>query len=90
MSSSKNPPVWLITGCSTGLGHELAKHMLARGWRAVVTARNKDCLSDLMVGAADRGLALYFDVNSAVQIDAAVKASYERFGRIDVLVNNAG
>lgn len=90
MISSKNSPVWLITGCSTGLGHELAKQVLARGWRAVVTARDKDRLSDLVAGATDRGLALDLDVNNARQIDAAVRAAHERFGRIDVLVNNAG
>ena len=90
MISPGNSPVWFITGCSTGFGHELAKQVLARGWRAVVTARDKDRLSDLVAGAQDRGLALDLDVNNAGQIDAAVKAAHERFGRVDVLVNNAG
>lgn len=90
MIFSGNSPVWFITGCSTGFGHELAKQVLARGWCAVVTSRDKDRLSDLVAGAEDRGLALDLDVNNAGQIDAAVRAAHERFGRIDVLVNNAG
>jgi NAD(P)-dependent dehydrogenase (short-subunit alcohol dehydrogenase family) len=90
MSSSQNSPVWFITGCSTGFGHELAKLVLARGWRAVVTARDKVRVADLVQSAGDRALALDLDVNDAGQISAAVKAAQERFGRIDVLVNNAG
>lgn len=90
MTSSNNTPVWFITGCSTGLGYELAKLILARGGRAVVTARDKARLADLVVGAEERVLALDLDVNNADQIAAAVKAAQQRFGRIDVLVNNAG
>lgn len=90
MISLQNSPVWFITGCSTGIGHELATQVLARGWRAVVTARDKARLADLLAGAENRALALDLDVNDAGQIDAAVKAAHERFGHIDVLVNNAG
>ncbi|MGS0741671.1 oxidoreductase [Glaciimonas sp. GG7] len=90
MPSSQNTPVWFITGCSTGFGNEFAKLILARGWRAVVTARDKSRVADLLVGAEDRALALDLDVNDASQIASAVKAATERFGRIDVLVNNAG
>jgi NAD(P)-dependent dehydrogenase (short-subunit alcohol dehydrogenase family) len=82
--------VWFITGCSTGFGRELATLVLARGWHAVVTARGKDRVADLVDLAPDRALALDLDVTDAAQIDAAVKAATERFGRIDVLVNNAG
>ena len=90
MTTSQDSPVWFITGCSTGLGHELAKQVLARGWRAVVTARDKARLAELVQGADDRVLAINLDVNNAGQIDAAVEAAHQRFGRIDVLVNNAG
>ena len=90
MPSAQNTPVWFITGCSTGFGHELAKRVLARGWRAIVTARDKARLDDLLPGAGERALALELDVNDAGQIGAAVTAAGERFGRIDVLVNNAG
>jgi NAD(P)-dependent dehydrogenase (short-subunit alcohol dehydrogenase family) len=83
-------PVWFITGCSTGFGHELAKLVLARGWRAVVTARDKARVADLVRGAEDRALALDLDITDAGQIAAAVAAAEQRFGGIDVLVNNAG
>ena len=82
--------VWFITGCSTGFGRKLAKLVLDNGWRAVVTARGRDRVADLADIASDRALALDLDVTDAGQIDAAVKAATDRFGRIDVLVNNAG
>jgi len=88
--ASDDTPVWFISGCSTGFGHELAKLVLARGDRAVVTARGADRVADLVAGAPDRGLALDLDVADAGQIAAAVKAAEDRFGRIDILVNNAG
>ena len=83
-------PVWFITGCSTGFGHELAKLVIARGWRAVVSARDKARVTELARGAEDRALALALDVTDPAQIAAAVAESHEKFGRIDVLVNNAG
>ncbi len=83
-------PVWFITGCSTGFGYELAKLVIARGWRAVVTARDRDRVADLVRGAPERALALALDVTDPVQIASAVDEARVRFGRIDVLVNNAG
>ncbi len=83
-------PVWLITGCSTGFGLELAKLVLARGWNAVVTARDPAKLAPLVDGAGESALALALDVTDAKQIAAAVAAAEERFGGVDVLVNNAG
>ena len=83
-------PVWFITGCSSGFGQELAKLVLARGWRAVVTARDKTRVAELALGAEDRALALDLDITDAAQITAAVQAAQARFGHIDVLVNNAG
>jgi NAD(P)-dependent dehydrogenase (short-subunit alcohol dehydrogenase family) len=88
--NTEGTPVWLITGCSTGFGRELAQRILQRGWRAVVTARNVAQVSDLTGSAGDRALALALDVTQPDQIAAAVKAAKEKFGRIDVLVNNAG
>lgn len=82
-------PIWFITGCSTGFGRELAKLTIARGWPTVVTARDKARVADLADGHGN-ALALDLDVTDAGQIAAAVKAAEERFGRIDVLVNNAG
>jgi len=83
-------PVWFITGCSTGFGRELAQLVLSRGWRAVVTARDAGRVQDLTRGHEDRALALSLDVTRNDDITAAVKAAEERFGAIDVLVNNAG
>jgi NADP-dependent 3-hydroxy acid dehydrogenase YdfG len=81
-------PVWFITGCSTGFGHELAKQVLEQGHRAVITARNPDTLKDLTT--TRESLALKLDVTDQGQVNAAVKKAEEAFGRIDILVNNAG
>ena len=82
-------PVWFITGCSTGFGRSLAEAVLARGERVVATARDVARVADLE-GAHDRLLPLALDVTDDAQIVAAVDAARERFGRVDVLVNNAG
>ena len=82
------PPVWFITGCSTGFGRELAAHVLERGYRTVVTARNPADVD--VLAARGEALVLKLDVTDQGQVDAAIKAAEERFGRIDVLVNNAG
>jgi NAD(P)-dependent dehydrogenase (short-subunit alcohol dehydrogenase family) len=87
---AEDTPVWLITGCSTGFGRELAKLVLARGWRAAITARGTDRLADLVADAGDRALALDLDMANPGQIEAAAAGTIARFGRIDVLVNNAG
>ena len=87
-SAITEKPVWFITGCSTGFGRELAKHVLERGYRTVVTARNPDEVNDL--AAKGEALVLKLDVTDQGQIDAAIKAAEGKFGRIDVLVNNAG
>jgi NAD(P)-dependent dehydrogenase (short-subunit alcohol dehydrogenase family) len=83
-------PVWFITGCSSGFGHELAKLVLARGLRAVVTARDKTRVAELARSADDRALPLGLDITDATQIASAVQEAQARFGGIDVLVNNAG
>ncbi|MDQ6620557.1 MAG: oxidoreductase [Pseudomonadota bacterium] len=87
---NRDNPVWLITGCSTGFGRELARLVLARGWRAVVTARDASTLADIGAGHGDRALMLPLDVTRRTQIDDVVRRARDRFGRIDVLVNNAG
>jgi NAD(P)-dependent dehydrogenase (short-subunit alcohol dehydrogenase family) len=90
MTSPDSSRVWLITGSSSGFGRELARAALDRGDRVVATARRPDTLADLVATAPDRVLAVALDVTRTDQIDAAVAAALERFGRIDVLVNNAG
>ncbi len=83
-------PVWFITGCTTGFGRDLAEQVLARGWRCVITGRGKDRMADLAASAHERALVLELDVTNDAQIKAAVAAATDRFGGIDVLVNNAG
>jgi len=87
---NRTNPVWLITGCSTGFSRKLAKLVLARGWRAVVTARNADQVQDIAKGHEDRALVLALDVTSTEQIADVTAQATQRFGRVDVLVNNAG
>lgn len=87
---SNGKPVWFITGCSTGFGRELAKYTLELGYPTVVTARNPAQVEDIVKGHEDIALVLKLDVTRAEDIAASVKAATERFGRIDVLVNNAG
>lgn len=88
--SSSNIPVWFITGCSTRLGRALATLIVKRGWRAVVTARDVASVADIVSGAEDRAVVLGLDVTKQAEIEAAVATVREKFGRIDVLVNNAG
>lgn len=83
-------PVWFITGCSTGFGRELAQYTLSLGYPTVVTARNPVQVEDIVKGHEDNALVLKLDVTKPEEVAAAVKAAEARFGRIDVLVNNAG
>ena len=89
-TKTTNDKVWFITGCSTGFGRELAKSVLDRGHRAVVTARDPANVEDLAKGREDRALVLALDVTDPVEVGAAVTSAEKHFGRIDVLVNNAG
>jgi NAD(P)-dependent dehydrogenase (short-subunit alcohol dehydrogenase family) len=82
--------VWFITGCSTGLGRALAQRVLEHGHCAVVTARRADQISDIVADYAETALAIALDVNDHAQVDAAIARAGEKFGAIDVLVNNAG
>jgi len=82
--------VWLITGSSSGFGRHLAEAAIEHGDRVVATARRPETLDELVATAPDRAHAVALDVTDPAQIDAAVAAAFERFGRIDVLVNNAG
>jgi NAD(P)-dependent dehydrogenase (short-subunit alcohol dehydrogenase family) len=81
---------WLITGCSTGLGRALAQAVLDRGDNAVVTARDAAAVRDLADAHPGTALAVALDVTDDAQVASAVRAAEDRFGRIDVLVNNAG
>lgn len=82
--------VWLITGSSRGLGRSLTEAALANGASVAATARRPEQLNDLLNRYPDQLLPLQLDVTDKGQINAAVEQTIARFGRIDVLVNNAG
>lgn len=82
--------VWFITGCSTGFGRSLAKEVLASGHIAVVTARKTAAIEDIVKEYPGTAIAVELDVTVPKQITAAVQTAIDQFGRIDVLVNNAG
>ncbi len=81
--------VWLITGCSTGMGREFASEALRAGYRVVATARDPKTLEEIVAGHSARARALALDVTNAAQVEDVVAATIAEFGRIDVLVNNA-
>jgi NAD(P)-dependent dehydrogenase (short-subunit alcohol dehydrogenase family) len=82
--------VWFITGTSKGFGHIWAKAALDRGDRVVATARDTASLADLVDEFGDAVLPLQLDVTDKSAVDAAVKHGHDHFGRLDVVVNNAG
>jgi len=84
----QNKNVWFITGAGRGMGVDIAKAALAAGNAVVATGRNTDAVSKA-VGPADDLLVVKLDITSPADAEAAVKAAVGRFGRIDVLVNNA-
>jgi short-subunit dehydrogenase len=75
----------LITGCSTGIGHDLARRLMLSNYTVIATARNQERLSDLPVA-----LQLPLDVTDPASVASATEEVLQRFGRIDILVNNAG
>ncbi len=83
-------PTWFITGCSTGLGRALAAAAIVAGHNAVVTARDTTKVADLADTEPERVLVAALDVTNSEQVTSAVHRAEERFGGIDVLVNNAG
>lgn len=89
MTENKNS-VWFITGCSTGFGRDLVTLLLGQGYSVVATARDVTKITDLVEGHQEHALALALDVTDQDAIGHAVKQAEEKFGRIDVLVNNAG
>ena len=90
MSNEGQDRVWLITGCSTGFGRELVLAALAAGDRVMATARRPETLADLAELGRGRFSTAALDVTDPASVEAAVQATLAVFGRIDVLVNNAG
>jgi len=83
-------PVWLITGCSSGLGLALATAALVRGHRVMATARQASALSHLTANFPETCRALSLDVTNSAQVRTIGTQTAEAFGRLDVVVNNAG
>lgn len=83
-----NKKVWLITGAGRGMGVDIAKAALAAGYKVVATGRNTDKVAKA-IGEAENLLVVKLDVTMAADAEATVKAAVDKFGRIDVLVNNA-
>ena len=81
---------WLITGCSSGIGKGIAKAVLASGDQAIITARDRSKIEDLVKMYPNTALGVTLDITQKESIEKAVKLGYERFENIDVLVNNAG
>ncbi len=90
MAGSIEPRTWVITGSSTGFGRLLAEEVLKTGDHVVATARKVEQVADLEQRYPGQALALPLDVTSQDQVDSVVEKALERFGRVDVLVNNAG
>jgi NAD(P)-dependent dehydrogenase (short-subunit alcohol dehydrogenase family) len=88
--SGAGSSVWLITGCSSGIGRHVALAALARGHRVAVTARNVSAIKDIVAEHPDQAIAVALDVTRREQVASAIEETESRFGGIDVLVNNAG
>jgi NAD(P)-dependent dehydrogenase (short-subunit alcohol dehydrogenase family) len=82
--------VWLITGCSSGFGKELVRAVLENGDKVVATARNTSSLDWITEMASDHAITLELDVTKPQQVRETIAVAIKHFGRIDVLVNNAG
>src|SRR6185369_5223324 len=83
-----NKKIWLITGAGRGMGVDFAKAALAAGHAVVATGRNTDAVGKA-VGESNDLLVVKLDITSRADAEAAAQAAVDRFGRIDVLVNNA-
>jgi NAD(P)-dependent dehydrogenase (short-subunit alcohol dehydrogenase family) len=90
LTNKNSSRVWLITGCSTGFGRELAKSALQKGYPVAVTSRKIKDIEDIVNAYPDTALGIPLDVTKSEDIKAAIAKIKEKFGRIDVLVNNAG
>ena len=82
--------IWLITGCSSGIGQGIAKAALATRDKVVLTARNTEKLKELSAAYPEQAVSMQLDVTDIQACDTVIRETIERFGRIDVLVNNAG
>ena len=88
--ADNNVKVWFITGCSTGFGRVLTEAVLLHGNRVVATARKPEQLSEIVDQYPETAKAIRLDVTNPIEVRDAVSTALDTFGRIDVLVNNAG
>ncbi|MDR1113663.1 MAG: SDR family NAD(P)-dependent oxidoreductase [Candidatus Margulisbacteria bacterium] len=86
----KRNKTWLITGCSSGLGRAFAQEVLKNGYNAIITSRNPKDIQDIVENYPETALGLALDVTKKEQVKEVIKQAGERFGSIDVLINNAG
>lgn len=85
------PKVWFVTGSSRGLGRSIVEYALAKGDSVIATARDKSTLSPLLEKYGPSQVLIYnLDVTSSESAQAAVQAGHQKFGRIDIVINNAG
>lgn len=89
-AKENSPKVWFITGSSRGFGRVWAEAALQRGDKVAATARNLDSLADLRDKYAENVLTLSLDVTQTDQVNEAVTAAYNHFGKLDIVINNAG
>ena len=89
LAAMTDKKIWLVTGAARGMGVDIATAALAAGHAVVATARNPDAVTAAL-GDHDNLLAVQLDITDPASVDAAIAAAVDRFGRIDVLVNNAG
>jgi NAD(P)-dependent dehydrogenase (short-subunit alcohol dehydrogenase family) len=82
--------VWFVTGSSRGFGRQFVQAALERGDKVAATARSADAVADLAAVYGDAVLTLSLDVSDKAAVSEAVKQAHEHFGRLDVVVNNAG
>lgn len=85
-----NNKVWLVTGASSGIGLEITKGVLAAGNKVIATGRNANKVSKALGESTDNLLVVQMDVTNPEEINTALDAAIEKFGTVDVLVNNAG
>ncbi len=90
MKNSENNEVWFITGASSGFGKSLTEYAVSKGYYVAATARRKEKLKSLAKTAPEQILPIVMDVTNGVQIKEAVAETISKFGKIDVLINNAG
>ncbi|MCX8560370.1 SDR family NAD(P)-dependent oxidoreductase [Mycolicibacterium mucogenicum] len=90
MTTSTSPQTWIITGASKGLGRALAEAALAAGDQVVAAVRNPDSVADLSATYGDHFAGVAFDARDVSGATKLIEAAVDRYGRLDVLVNNAG